>query len=88
MSVRCEISITQVVREETAKVGGVTASVFTSGFGGNIKQIQIQLRGDDAESLLKNADRAMYRAKESGRDTFQFASAAGVTTRLPLPPDA
>ena len=28
--------------------------------------------GDDAESLMKKADLAMYRAKDMGRNTFQF----------------
>jgi diguanylate cyclase (GGDEF)-like protein/PAS domain S-box-containing protein len=43
--------------------------------------------GTDAETLLKNADRAMYHAKEMGRNNYQFASRTAIeetTGRLSL----
>src|SRR6202521_6015873 len=41
----------------------VTASIGVSTYPGN---------GEDAENLIKNADTAMYHAKQCGRDNYQF----------------
>ena len=44
------------LRKELAQVGGASVSVFTSGFGGAMKQIQIEMRGEDPAVLTKLAD--------------------------------
>ncbi len=49
----------EVLRGEMPQVGGATVSVFTSGFGGARKQIQLELRGKDASLLQKLADSAV-----------------------------
>jgi HAE1 family hydrophobic/amphiphilic exporter-1 len=56
--------LAQTVRGEVAHVGGVTASVFTSAFGGNQKQIQIQLRGENGEALERAAEMVMAEVKQ------------------------
>ena len=56
----------------------VTASIGVSSYPDD---------GSDPESLLKNADAAMYRAKEKGRNAFEFYSAqlsTGAIERLGL----
>ena len=44
------------VRVETGRLAGVTASVFTSGFGGGRKQLLFQLRGADITALTAAAE--------------------------------
>ena len=57
----------ETVIAETVQVKGhdfkVTASIGVATYPND---------GTDADSLLANADAAMYRAKETGRDNFQF----------------
>jgi HAE1 family hydrophobic/amphiphilic exporter-1 len=45
-----------MLREEVKQIGGATVAVFTSGFGGAIKQIQLELRGFDGRQLQQVAD--------------------------------
>ncbi|MDC0712514.1 efflux RND transporter permease subunit [Stigmatella sp. ncwal1] len=44
------------LRREMGRVGGAKVSVFTSGFGGAFKSIQLELRGPDARVLSQLAD--------------------------------
>ncbi len=48
----------QILRDEMKLIGGAQVSVFTSGFGGALKAIQIQMKGDDARVLTTLAQRA------------------------------
>jgi multidrug efflux pump subunit AcrB len=47
----------QVLRREMAGLGGAQVSVFTSGFGGALKSIQVQMKGTDARTLTTLAQR-------------------------------
>jgi len=49
----------EVMRKESQQIGGANVFVFTSGFGGARKQIQVELRGTDAVLLNKLADSVM-----------------------------
>ncbi len=44
-----------VMREEVKRVGGATANVFSGGFGGAFKQIQLEVRGPDANRITEYA---------------------------------
>jgi HAE1 family hydrophobic/amphiphilic exporter-1 len=48
----------EVLRRELSRVGGAEISVFTSGFGGAMKQIQVEMRGEDPTVLTRYATQA------------------------------
>ena len=47
------------LRDDVKQIGGATLAVFTSGFGGARKQIQLELRGNDARELQSAADEVL-----------------------------
>ena len=49
-----ELGVT--LRREMSRVAGADVSVFTSGFGGAFKSIQLELRGPDARELTRLAE--------------------------------
>lgn len=58
-----QASFGEILRREMQQVGGAKVYVFTSGFGGARKQIQVELRGKDARVLTRLADSVMVIAK-------------------------
>ncbi len=70
----------RTLRGEVAGVAGAAVSVFTSGFGGAFKQIQIELRGTDARKLDALAAEALEKLKE-----VDGAVDVGLSTRGPKP---
>jgi HAE1 family hydrophobic/amphiphilic exporter-1 len=65
---KAERSISQdrlggILREELSRIAGAQISVFTSGFGGAYKQIQMELRGPDSRVLAALAERIREIAK-------------------------
>ncbi|HUQ81871.1 MAG TPA: efflux RND transporter permease subunit [Gemmatimonadaceae bacterium] len=56
--------IAQQLRREFAQVGGVTAYTFASGFGGNQKQVQLQLTGPDNVVLNQLAEEMAGRVRK------------------------
>jgi len=66
----------RIFRQETQSIGGAEVSVFTSGFGGAFKQIQIQFRGPDELTLVGLAQQAEKIVK-----TVPGAVDVGLSTR-------
>ncbi|HEX6560052.1 MAG TPA: efflux RND transporter permease subunit, partial [Longimicrobiales bacterium] len=52
-----------LIRNEVARIGGANAYVFTSGFGGNFKQIQLEVRGPDANRITEIAEKLATQVK-------------------------
>jgi HAE1 family hydrophobic/amphiphilic exporter-1 len=65
-----------LLRDELAGVAGAEISVFTSGFGGAYKQIQMELRGPDSRVLAGLAERIRAIARAT-----PGASDVGLSTR-------
>ena len=66
----------EVLRKELSRVGGANVSVFTSGFGGAFKQIQIEMRGQDPAVLTRLASQAAEQVR-----TIPGATDVGLSIR-------
>ena len=58
-----EAQLGALLRKEFKQVAGVNVSVFTGGFGGAFKELQLQLRGPDAVVLAGLGEQALVAAR-------------------------
>jgi hydrophobic/amphiphilic exporter-1 (mainly G- bacteria), HAE1 family len=65
-----------VIRSEIKKIGGVTAYTYAGGFGGNQKQIQLQLQGPEQAVLVSTAEKIA-----TAITTVPGAADVGLSTR-------
>ncbi|RYZ42398.1 MAG: efflux RND transporter permease subunit [Myxococcaceae bacterium] len=70
----------KTLRDELRSVGGVSVSVFTNGFGGAIKSIQLELRGPESKGLNQVAQQVMKEVKQ-----VPGAVDVGLSTRAEKP---
>jgi hydrophobic/amphiphilic exporter-1 (mainly G- bacteria), HAE1 family len=73
---RSQDGLGEVLRKELSGVGGANVSVFTSGFGGAFKQIQIEMRGQDPAVLTRLASQAVEEVR-----TIPGATDVGLSIR-------
>jgi hydrophobic/amphiphilic exporter-1 (mainly G- bacteria), HAE1 family len=76
-----------LLRRELAGVAGAQISVFTSGFGGAYKQIQMELRGPDSRVLADYAERIRDLARRVPGATDVGLSTRGQTPELEVKVD-
>ncbi|HXT52129.1 MAG TPA: efflux RND transporter permease subunit, partial [Thermoanaerobaculia bacterium] len=61
---RSQEAVGQQLRGDVGRLAGATASVFTGWMNGNLKQIQIELRGKESTELTRLAERMLPLAKK------------------------
>src|SRR3990172_5144276 len=54
---RSQAVFASALRRDMAAVGGATFTVFNNPWSGNLKQIQLEVRGSDSRTLARLADR-------------------------------
>lgn len=57
-------TVGQAIRGEVGRIAGSSTSVFTGWLNGNMKQIQVEVRGNDSATLAKLADQMLPLVKQ------------------------